>query len=1524
MTLAICICMFLAPLAAWETGGDSVPTTECNDGVDNDRDGLTDGDDPGCDRPYYEDDSENDIYDLGATSVFSNIKRSDSDSEARSKLFDGPSVYYGWKAARHRFSTKEYPDELIDGGDKLNVTWVNGSEDVYRGGNLTWTRIDLTGLAASTDRNSPYAGLIDPPAPGTGDTCGTGNPGPSEGSQTNRENCPEDYGMRKNIELSESLDSFGSQSSVYYDVGNSNRMKCYEFVDPGTSTTTINAADDTSDITEDTAGTNGNGPDYAIKNGGLFGSTDEHTLMEITCSKSGTDDITQVTNREVISKQKKVRGSELTGLHTSGSSEVDVCTSYKETDTYEEYTDTKNVQVNPDTVKAGEDASGGAKDATTSRTVSVDVYYTNTRVDSDDSFLKCTDTDTYYQSCTGTCSPAPTAYSYSTESKKVKAQDANTIDIDYRTYKLDPSAIYSTQTRDDAFNTIVHPDPLSSSSDTPYDSANFDFYSNGIHTDFKDDNIDQGNSHAISRNLYKLTVNSDDNFVATRESASNVDVDGSRGFADGFIAISGGSIVGSSNRFLETEVLNGAGGDYLSSSMVSNQLDLSCPGSSTKCVGSVDVYPENHDSWTSSSPSSAVGFRFTEEGPYNLTESFGVCKTYQSLYGNDPNTEDSEVECTAGYDIKTNCEGDCDTPPPPDICGDEPGEYPVLMEGPEVYVGDKEWREENSNAYRGCLDTDKPDVTKSSCNLRGDIVPEGYVGNVAPNPAYSDIKYEKGGNSPDWEVCLDLRGTGIENEGDSLKADNKNNDIDQEDYGGEWYDLDSETAQQYLRGPGDHLISGGDSSDPREIDYYWNTDINPPQDSEHNPQGGNAGLALEDDCGNERFDSLRCDDQGSTNDEGHGETGTFFSFFEEGLKIEDFHPQGESSNSGNNLDGFTGVVNRLQERSDQLEPGKGTNVYDSSSYSRWEDTRGGEYADSWAISAFRNWSVDSTGTPYPPYSAWYRDEDDIRTRPSSPSREKMVKVFGNSFAAVANESFTYENEAGNTVQVDKGDGVWIDPDMMKNIGDRYNLTPDGDGWRAALQRVDRTSYSVGMKIDLTGEDAGLGVDVDSNEECLVSRDDGGCKVMAEDIDWERSDSDDVVGQLEQPMCGDDRHEYLIEQAGESQSSEQYEGPYACADSRNSCYDSDAPQGQRVVDQGVYRDVDEPGEDVGRLKDDREVCGKVSGQDDYALWYDQDYREGFCNRNSLYGPEGIRWFDAEYVADYPQAVSGGIDDSWNDYLAQIGHKDYDSDPTATESEVTTDGDTTPVPTGDSDDVTATLGFCGGDDESEYLVTQECNTRYCETDRQVQGVAKVPGSCVLRADDSLYETGVSERQIFKPGDQVEVTGVSGDPTIACFNGAWFSDWPVSFNQGDVDVPLGDTRTVSFDVVNIRNSETTFEVNMEPSNDDPGAHQFASFVQHSGDSFTTTVEPTSSKTFQVEITGGDTRVTSSDLTIRADGVNAGLTGSDSVTVDIVEQDAEEIGRSSETEDVPGIQTLQLLALTLISTVVFFTRGN
>jgi hypothetical protein len=196
---------------------------------------------------------------------------------------------------------------------------------------------------------------------------------------------------------------------------------------------------------------------------------------------------------------------------------------------------------------------------------------------------------------------------------------------------------------------------------------------------------------------------------------------------------------------------------------------------------------------------------------------------------------------------------------------------------------------------------------------------------------------------------------------------------------------------------------------------------------------------------------------------------------------------------------------------------------------------------------------------------------------------------------------------------------------------------------------------------------------------------------------------------------------------------------------------------------------------------------------------------------------------------------------------------------------------------------------------------------------------------------YDTNVDERTVFEPGTEIDVDLGSETRQMTCFNNNWFDEYPIIFNQQNVEVPFGESSSVRFHIINVREESTTFNVEMvDPLTDNPSAYQYSTFVERSGNSFETTVGAESSESFTINIEGvnraiGDSSSPSDDeLTVRASAVNSEMSGEDSTTVEVVDNNAtnSSIG-VTETESVPGIGAVQVMVLILISSAVFFLQS-
>lgn len=684
-----------------------------------------------------------------------------------------------------------------------------------------------------------------------------------------------------------------------------------------------------------------------------------------------------------------------------------------------------------------------------------------------------------------------------------------------------------------------------------------------------------------------------------------------------------------------------------------------------------------------------------------------------------------------------------------------------------------------------------------------------------------------------------------------------------------------------------------------------------------------------------------------------------------GLRDDDYHPQGANTSVSDPF--YTGYVDRIMDNSSQLEPGMKSSYFDmTASYSdpdkfhrdfgfisgaseaKWFDSQGTtDRSDRWSISDDVSESIGNTGQSYESGGTYYHPgySGRIRTGPDDNTIAKPAKVFANSFAAVATEEL--ENVNPN---IRKGFGVWIDPDNIREFDEYYR-----GNWEDKIL----------FEIDLTGPDAGIGFDSDRYGSLVLGnfeyRQISDTEVVG-DIYWENEyqGQDQIPSELQQSMCGDDQTEYLIEEIGEINNSERFVGNYACTTTNDVCYDSQANQ-RRIFSTGTYRETDDYTEYQGRTKLDNEYCqeyswddGRFTGiaiqQDNFPGWYDQDFRTEYCKANTLFQEKGVRWIDNNYVDNNPHAVTGGIDDDWNTYVSEkIGSVSSVSPYTSQPENDNWVGMQSPVPTGTNGDEIATLGFCGGDDNAEYLVTQDCVTGACNSNNDVIGVASDPDTCVADGDTITsnmndvqsvdYEddsgnwqsmTGIESRRLVPEGRSIRLNYGGDARELTCFAGSFLEDWPVIFQEDSITVPYGETATSTFRLVNPDEQEVTYTVELDTTTassvSGAGLESFTSIVDQDGQTqFNVDVPARSAETYQVQVRGGNDQIddpSNNYVQIYAESNDGRITGSDSLGVEVVQTPATGGGaQGTSPNEVPGIMPVQVIMLVITAAAsVFF----
>lgn len=308
----------------------------------------------------------------------------------------------------------------------------------------------------------------------------------------------------------------------------------------------------------------------------------------------------------------------------------------------------------------------------------------------------------------------------------------------------------------------------------------------------------------------------------------------------------------------------------------------------------------------------------------------------------------------------------------------------------------------------------------------------------------------------------------------------------------------------------------------------------------------------------------------------------------------------------------------------------------------------------------------------------------------------------------------------------------------------------------------------------------------------------------------------------------------------------------------------------------------------RLIDDAEVCQEIGSG--LHTWVDQDKNAEAC-RNT--------WVPASRVQEDPRAFVDGIDDDYR------GEPDpYRSDPSASRP---LPAGISPVGTGnypDEKNIT-TLGFCLGDDKSEVKVTQVCRTGLCRTNRSVFGADKSANSCALDTDQPQIPLPSEGVKIFDQGENVSFTS---EKSIACFNGVFYSEWPVASSNSSSKIVSGRENIVNYNIINIINRRREFRLSLEGS-----GSKYAQF-SNGDDEYITEVPPRSALNIPVVVfptPQADGKV----LTLQAESTTSSYSGQDSTTLQVNSSSKSGGG----TRSIPGIGVLHVLAIGLAATLIY-----
>ncbi len=550
---------------------------------------------------------------------------------------------------------------------------------------------------------------------------------------------------------------------------------------------------------------------------------------------------------------------------------------------------------------------------------------------------------------------------------------------------------------------------------------------------------------------------------------TTINADGPYGLGNGFVVVHNGQIIASENPEGLDEVgehiyvdENNAGYDF------ENKISTNCPSGKNTCLKYVNFYTDSSGWDIGNNPSEAEVRSAVSVYTETLTpdESYSVCKNINRI--NDDSDRNSLDDNVIDCDYMRNDGGNHNNISPlTEACGDDENEHLMLMEGPSVDSdATSNWLGHEQKCVSwgdGETDPHGRELDENACVLHGEAYAEGTVMNVA-SPQNIDDDYEERRQSPDWQVCLDL-----DDETGDWPYNYRYNDDSNEDFGGQWYDLDDDveyngqTVNEYISDQEsngfeaeaiDSEVAGPSANaDETWIDYYFTNNPNP-QDDDYNPMGGQTGVSLIADCG-PRLDG--CGDDGdnirgeiatpSYHDGGNG-AGTYFGFsdgdtFIEDSMDDDFHPQGEHDAPIYPEPVFEGQLNLIKSVSAQLDEDHPDydHLYGAHQGNWWYNTHiDVDRTVQYSYTLDDTYVIDSTGVPYPAggigQSESYTDHSDTgahphieyqdSTRASTVDRRvlKNRRAHANSLAVIADQEFT--DKEGNLIR--EGEAFWIDPD----------------------------------------------------------------------------------------------------------------------------------------------------------------------------------------------------------------------------------------------------------------------------------------------------------------------------------------------------------------------------------------------------------------------------------------------------------------------------------------------------------------
>jgi hypothetical protein len=712
MFLIVLMLLTVSPVVSY--GGDGnltlaappPPTTGiCSDGTDNDGDTLTDGEDPGCTKPYALDRSE---YDMRDTDLSYNLyDDTPPDSDDLTLFVPGSTKrHYLLKAIDESKVPKTDQNQIYESYlDQLGYAQWAGGEQKWElltvGGAVSVNPGFRTGEAITNEPVSPEF-LFDEDGVRT---CGNGDREMDEG---NNLGCPQDFGFpdqlrdssadgkrtqdKVSTDISSELGDFEADVGIDHDgdgdsLQSDNPDYTMDFVGEEASGTVrwdiSGEGEPTQPEPIDHAGID-NAPDF-------YGSNRDLYKIYPYAEDSG--------NQETVTDYDIEKEENIKGYFKDGDGETyydcknpgENMTCVDKDQENQECTSVDNHQVNNYTVNRDDEVTvnidtekyeiknndgqedewedpGYERDITDQNLeviVTRDKLTGNNEQDAPNcdgwSGEKCVLKPG--ESSGGSCDLDPVNEDVYEEREinidNLKSGDAYTdkssgsIEVKYEKIRIKDDKVFSTkyETNDDLDSDTSSIQALFGNE---YSSVEDKIIDKGSYYGFEQSISprDFSNSPAYSASRFKIVVQ-DNKFHSKRDYYGVWNVDGKNGFGDSFVAIKEGDIENENGPFLnETSIEVGSGGNpgYIDANenvnfvTPSDYSSPSCPGQSIFCVSAADVSVKPWDDWASGN---SPGFEIETIDTVNVSESWGACRKYQELIGG---ARESILRCQYDWD----------------------------------------------------------------------------------------------------------------------------------------------------------------------------------------------------------------------------------------------------------------------------------------------------------------------------------------------------------------------------------------------------------------------------------------------------------------------------------------------------------------------------------------------------------------------------------------------------------------------------------------------------------------------------------------------------------------------------------------------------------------------------------------------------------------------------------------------------------------------------------------------------------